>query len=165
MELTGGLEVRLDAKDYPLVAKYRWYASKYGKTWYAKADYRLPDGKMLRLAMHRVIAGGGKQVDHWDKNGLNNQRFNLRAATHSQNQANRAKGSNSVGKYKGVYNTKRPLAKPWMAHIRVNYKMKNLGYYATEEEAALAYNVAAKQFFGDFAELNDLSKGKVDLLT
>jgi len=45
-----------------------------------------------------------------------------------------------------------------VAYLAINYKLKNLGYYSTEREAAIAYNNAAKKYFGDFARLNDLSK-------
>jgi len=110
--------------------------------------------------MHRLIAGQrtSKQIDHKDKNGLNNRRSNLRKATPSQNQANRERKTGTTKNYKGVYNTNRRLTKPWVAYLAINYKLKNLGYYSTEREAAIAYNNAAKKYFGDFARLNDLSK-------
>src|SRR4029077_10565367 len=160
MKLKGGLETCLDKKGYRLVSMYRWYAIRGRHTWYVRADYSLPNGRRLRLSMHRLIVGQrtSKQIDHEDKNGLNNRRSNLRKATPSQNQANRGKKAGTTKNYKGVYNTKRRLAKPWMAYLAINYKLKNLGYYSTEREAAIAYNNAAKKYFGDFARLNDLSK-------
>jgi hypothetical protein len=46
------------------------------------------------------------------------------------------------------------LAKPWAAYINVNGRRKNLGYFATEEAAAAAYNTAAQELHGAFACLN-----------
>jgi hypothetical protein len=40
------------------------------------------------------------------------------------------------------------------AHITVNGVHKQIGHYATEKEAALAYNQAAQTYFGVFALLN-----------
>lgn len=50
--------------------------------------------------------------------------------------------------------TKSPSAKPWKAHIKVDGKKKHLGVFATEEEAAKAYDVAAKEYHMDGAILN-----------
>ena len=103
--------------------------------------------------MHRFIlnAPKGQYVDHRDRNGLNNQKRNLRFCTQSQNMMN-LKSSTGTSKYKGVsWNIK---YKRWQSHIRLNYKLKNLGSYNSEIEAALAYDHAARELFGEFARLN-----------
>ena len=90
-----------------------------------------------------------RDLDHIDNNPSNNQFCNLRLATDSQNHANeKLSKSNKVG-YKGVYFD---AAKgKYRAQIMVNYKKKNLGYYATAEEAHKAYKLAAAERFGEFA--------------
>jgi hypothetical protein len=108
--------------------------------------------------MHRIIARAGPDdfVDHRDENGLNNRRDNLRICTHAQNLRNRQKprGRKTSSRFKGVTFAPHNKSKPWMAQLKVDYKRLYLGYYATEEEAAEAYNKAALLHHGDFANLN-----------
>jgi hypothetical protein len=101
------------------------------------------------IYMHRAIAGAGKgvTVDHIDHDGLNNRKSNLRECTYSQNAANARKGPGYTSKHKGVC----WHAGKWEAFIRCRDKHLYLGRFATEEEAATAYAIAAKDMFGEFA--------------
>lgn len=90
-------------------------------------------------------------VDHKDRNPINDRIENLRAANHTQNSVNCSSKKNSSSKYLGV-NFKN--GKYWQANIRINGKKTYLGYFKTEEDAALAYNEAAKIHHGEFANLN-----------
>jgi len=96
-----------------------------------------------------------KQVDHIDRNKLNNHISNLRWATKSENQANR---SNVTRNYKGIYCKNKCKRKKWVAQIRLNRKAYYLGTFKSEIEAALAYNKKAKEFFGEFALINDIKE-------
>ena len=93
-------------------------------------------------------------VDHINGNGLDNQRANLREATSSQNQANRSKyaRNTATSQFKGV----RRERSAWEASIRVQGRFLYLGRFASERQAAKAYNQAAEFHFGEFASLNDL---------
>ena len=92
------------------------------------------------------------EVDHIDRNTLNNQVTNLRYATRSQNQMNRGKQQNTSLKYKGVsFHTR---DRKWTAQIKIEGKMIRLGYFTSEEAAAEAYNTKAIELFGEFANLN-----------
>lgn len=105
--------------------------------------------------LHNVILdpGKGNRVDHEDGDKLNCQRYNLRPATNTQNQRNRKKNVRKcASKYKGVSTV--PESGNWRAYIKVDGRQINLGCYATEHEAAYAYNVASRQYFGKFAKLN-----------
>lgn len=91
-------------------------------------------------------------VDHINHNTLDDRIENLRAASSSQNSQNKTSHINSSSKYLGVHIYKsRGL---WQAQIQHFSIRKHLGYFKTEEEAALAYNKAAILFHGDFANLN-----------
>lgn len=106
--------------------------------------------------LHRLITRVpvGRQIDHKNRDQLDNRRSNLRIATPSQNSANKV--ARGISGLKGVHDTRRspPLKKPWAAHIQSQGKKKNLGYFATAEEAGRAYDAAALELFGEFAVLN-----------
>jgi hypothetical protein len=97
-----------------------------------------------------VIAG---PVDHKDGDGLNNQRANLRPATNSRNGANRLYSKpNPSSPYRGVWWAK--VNKKWRSAIKVDGKYIHLGLFTDEVEAALAYDDAARKFFGEFSRPN-----------
>jgi len=142
----------IDDDDSAIVSRYHWTAVRHGDRWYAASFRKNAGGKRQTVYMHRVVhsAPKGLDVDHINMDGLDNRRCNLRIATRSLNMANsRERGGRS--RYKGVSWSKH--ANKWRAAIQ-NGKMKNLGYFNTEIEAARAYDVAAKMVFGEFARLN-----------
>lgn len=95
----------------------------------------------------------GMQVDHIDGNGLNNQRSNLRIATHLQNQRNRQHmNKNNSSGYRGVTWCKG--AGRWMAQLSLNYKHVHLGLFDSPIDAAIAYDHAVIEHFGEFASTN-----------
>ena len=92
-----------------------------------------------------------EEIDHINRVRSDNRIENLRPCTRVQNLANsRAKGSG----YKGVSVCKQTGR--WVAQIGVNYKNIKIGRFDTAEEAAVAYNEAAKLYFGDFAFQNEV---------
>ena len=108
---------------------------------------------------------GKLEVDHINGDGLDNRRSNLRLCTRRQNSMNQKKQKNCTSKYKGVSWSKR--RKKWAAAITLYGKYKSLGFFDDEEEAAQAYRVAARKYFGEFAlkdeyTFNDLMYGSED---
>ena len=94
--LSRGLVAVVDDDVYEWASAFKWYAHPGANTWYAhRAGPRDADGKRERFILHREILGlpkwtrGGSEVDHIDRNGLNNLRSNLRIVTHRGNAANR----------------------------------------------------------------------------
>lgn len=92
----------------------------------------------------------GMTLDRRDPNG-NYEPSNCRWVTNQQNCFNTRSKSNG-SKYKGVSWHK--STNKWQAGISMNKVTKYLGVYSSEEEAALAYNKAALELFGEFAYLN-----------
>jgi hypothetical protein len=156
IQLTQGKVAQVDDGDYEWLNQWKWSAQessrKDGIHFYATS--KMGTGKPHY--MHRVIlnAPDGILVDHYDNDGLNNQRNNIRLATNSQNVTNSVKGTRRSSKYKGVSWNARD--KIWQSHICLNGHPKNLGNYKAERDAAEVYNVWAIECFGEFAKLNVL---------
>jgi len=109
--------------------------------------------------MHNGEVPAGMDVDHIDGNRLNNVLQNLRLATRSQNLQNR--GKHNVGfvpqsKYKGVSRATGGIG--WRAAIYPEGKTVWLGRFKTAKEAAIAYNKAAVEYYGEFAKLNVITE-------
>lgn len=144
--LTQGYEAIVDSEDYDELMKYTWSAAVRRNNVYAQ---RAGKGA-VPILMHRQIMGFPKQVDHRNGNGLHNWRGNLRSCTDNQNQWN-SKPKGNGRKYKGAFINNK---KYWMARIYKDSKPIYLGCFATQEQAARAYDAAAKKLFGEFAKLN-----------
>lgn len=96
-------------------------------------------------------APAGIEVDHQDGDGLNNQKFNLRLATKSQNGMAFRHLSGASG-YRGVCWS--GAAQKWTAVIVANGKSHYLGLFDSREEAARVRDDAARQLHSSFAQLN-----------
>jgi hypothetical protein len=112
-------------------------------------DRTRPPYKAVRLLgkhyyIHRVIYemynGDTKlQVDHIDRNSLNNVLENLRAVTILQNVRNSSEIYTNTSGYRGVSWHKK--IKKWHAQSSIAKKKIHLGYYDTKEEAHNAYKI------------------------
>lgn len=138
----------VDEADAELVSGYRWYPKPgRGNTFYAIA---FPDGRAMYMHRLLIANAGEMMVDHVDHDGLNNRRCNLRLTTHRQNLQNRKRKGASA--YIGV-SWDRPANK-WRADIGMHGKVVHLGRFATEIDAARAYDRAAIEHCGESASLN-----------
>jgi hypothetical protein len=144
----------VDDEDYDLVMQYRWHIHdpepKPGQQ--RKGPYAVTNGyaggRRHYQRMHCLIMGR-KGIDHKDHDGLNNQRSNLRPATGSQNNQNARPRLAGSSQYKGVCLVRR--GRWWRAYIDCDGKRRWLGDFASELEAAYAYDAAARALFGEFA--------------
>lgn len=156
--LTQGKFAIVDESDYQRLARFNWFALKDKHTFYAVRNVII-DGKSGLQLMHRAVLGdrAGAQVDHFDGDGLNNRRHNLRACTVTQNRMNlRHTKAGKSSRWKGVYREPKYGRRQacWRSVIRCSGRTFRLGRFENEDDAARAYDSAAKALFGEFAALN-----------
>lgn len=109
--------------------------------------------------LHKVILGElVLEVDHENGDKLDYHKTNLRKVTHQQNSFNKGPNVNNKTGYKGVSYYK--AGNKWQASIKVNGKSKHLGHHSSPEKAALAYNAAARLYFGEHAHINVIQESK-----
>lgn len=149
IELTQDKVALVDDSDFDFLNQWKWHCLAKGNTFYA----RRRSGEVF-VFMHSFLAQPpcGFECDHKDRDGLNNQRSNLRLATRSQNGANRRLRSDNKLGFRGV--SQAGKSPSFRADIVVNNEHKYLGCFASLKEAAQAYDDAAFRFFGQFASLN-----------
>lgn len=139
----------IDKSDGPAITKFRWYAHRGNKTFYAaRREYIAGQGKCV--LMHRQLTHFEHLVDHENNNGLDNRRSNLRRATNSQNCSN--KDSNNKTGFRGVCQNRNGTR--WSAIIKVMGITRFIASFDNPVEAAMAYDAAALESFGEFARLN-----------
>lgn len=135
-------EVIVDEEMRPAVECFTWHVGKNGYVRTARG-----------LVLHLLVFGlgpGKPDVDHINGNRLDNRKANLRCATRTQNNANAVPKSHSKQPFKGV----RRAGTRWSARLRMNGREFYLGRFDTAEDAARAYDAAARTHFGRFARLN-----------
>lgn len=153
--LSKGKIAVIDDDDFKRASHHSWhYRLCHGGKEYASARI---DGKLVQL--HRFLLNEtdtSKDIDHINGGTLDNRKCNLRSCTRTENICNAAIYASNTSGYKGVHFNKRD--QKYQANIRINKKLKFLGYFKTASEAALAYNNAAVEAFGKFANINKLEK-------
>lgn len=93
-----------------------------------------------------------ESLDHIDCNKINNAIANLRPASTAENLRNRGKNRNNKSGYKGVCFDRRDQR--WRATIRVDRKLKHIGYFKDPADAHRAYEAAAAKYHGQFARIS-----------
>lgn len=117
---------------------------------------RIGSVKVHRLIMERILKSKiepNKVVDHINRNRLDNRRENLRLCNISENAKNVGK-QKGTSKFKGV--SWKSSRNKWYSQIKLNGKVKYLGLFDSELDAATAYNNAARLYHGNFAALNNI---------
>jgi hypothetical protein len=148
----------VDWDDAGLLVAWKWGLSSNGRTVYRRLW--LGNGKRRTIFLHREIMGLGPaefvdgqriEVDHINRKTLDNRRCNLRICTGAENSQNvPARGGTS--QYRGVAWC--PAANKWQANVYHDGRLRYLGVYADEEEAAAvasAFRAKHKPFSEDAA--------------
>jgi hypothetical protein len=147
--LTKGAVAIVDDEDFGALNGRRWYLTRQG---YAARGGGQRNGVRWPVEMmHRVVlaAPDASHVDH--KNGIktDNRRDNLRLCTRAENARNRKPANGR--RFKG---TARAPSGRYQAHLRINGRLAYLGTFDSEEDAARAWDDAARQHHGEFTRLN-----------
>lgn len=165
IELSGkvgkGKFVLVDDENFDYLNQFRWhYDNGYAhrKEYLKGKNGKFDASKYRNIYMQYLIVDcpKDKTIDHKNFNGLDNRESNLRIGSWGQNMQNRRTAKGNIG-LKGVcFSADGKRRKRWAASIAINKKITHLGRFLTKEEAALAYNQAAKQHFGEFAYFNQI---------
>lgn len=139
----------IDDENFELINKYKWHLHANYVISYSKTKPR------RYIILHRLLLNPpkNKQVDHINHNTLDNRKSNLRICTNTENAYNRFPQKKSLSIFKGVIWKK--SHKQWVCFIQ--HKKSNCRLYAlfkNERHAALAYDLWAKDLFGEFAYTN-----------
>lgn len=136
-----------------LVDDDKWH-ELYEINWSLSNDYFI-NNKIK--SMHRYLMNATKNdplVDHINHNPLDNRLTNLRFNTYAGNTHNKTKIENTTSKYYGVY--WHDTIQYWIAGFKKDTIYYYVGNYDTQEKAAAAYNVKAREVYKEFANLNIL---------
>lgn len=145
---------KVDKKMLPMLSKYNWNTINKG---YVKCNFK---GK--NIMMHRLIMNEDDPnviIDHKNNDTLDNRKCNLRRATLQMNSMNRTKIKNTSSKYKGV--CWEGCKNKWQSYIKMDGKKYLLGYFDNEKQAGELYDLNARKFFKNFANLNFPEKKKL----
>ena len=154
--LTQGFTALVDEQDFEFLSQWRWRYKRHsnGIQGYAVRTTGSP-GKQVTIYMHRVVFGAcPHEVDHINRDKLDNRRANLRSATHAQNIFNQQNRRTSRVGFKGVQRLRLRTCVRYEASICVDGRRIRLGRFNAPEEAARAYDAAAAVHRGEFAFLN-----------
>ena len=158
-----GITLLLDDEDVHFIHEHTWWVKvhprKAGDLYYLL--YKVFDGeKYTTYYLHRLIMGLPPAtetdliVDHINHNTLDNRKENLRTVTRKENSRNGRKRPNNKTGYTGVSVPSRSTVLYYNVWICVDYKNIFVGRYFNLEQAAMAYDVSALKYFGEFAGLN-----------
>lgn len=159
IKLSNGGDCIVDDEDFDFLNKWKWYRHNNGYAFRCTTKY-LGGGRKNRkiksssMRMHRVIMNApiGLDVDHVNKNRLDNRRCNLRICSRSQNLCHSIMHNNNTSGYRGVSYYK--SRNKFEAYVDFGKKRKKIGYFDSAIDAAIARDKVAKDIQGEFATLN-----------
>lgn len=154
IELTQGQVAKVSDHRFDELNIYQWHAwwNKSTKSFYAVRNVKKEDGKRTIVYMHRQINNtpDGFDCDHKDHDTLNNQDYNLRKATRSQNNMNSRLRPDNELKEKCICKNH----SSFMVQINKNGKKVFCKTYKTLEDAIIARDEAVKKHYGEFSYLS-----------
>lgn len=155
----GGVDDRfalVDDADFNLLSDYHWMVLPIRDGGYAYAEIGpLYTGKGNRVrkkqeTMHVFIMGhkDGHEIDHINRNGLDNRRENLRFVTRSENNFNGKIRKDSLTGIRGVSLTHLRHGDYWRPYIGVKGVRIELGVTKDKNEAIRRRKEAEQKYYG-----------------
>jgi hypothetical protein len=148
----GGVSL-VDDGDFDFLSQFSWHQTGSG---YAARSIRTGPDTTEVIFMHQLIfpnyIKGIHEIDHKDRDKLNNTRDNLIITSKSGNQHNRSTREDSTSGYSGV---NRHTDGRWRARIQINNKRIHLGLFDTPEEASVAVEKERAKYLADLQRDND----------
>ena len=141
---TNGIDILVDEEDYNFLNRLNWYVDKKG--------YAITSMNNKHIYMHRLVFGSvppNHVVDHMDRNKLNNQKSNLRAASITENHLNAVYPKSKYG-YVGV----RMKKGRYVAVTSINDRDIHIGVADSALDAAKLRDAFVYALRGEFALLN-----------
>lgn len=137
----------VDKHFLPVILKHHWYLSQTKRQKYVMSTFPYGEHRK-RVKLHNLIAGyapKGHDVDHINRNPLDNRAENLRICTKYENARNKNIYKTNTSGTPGV--NYYPNTKSWQARINVNGKRILLGYFKTKKEAVDIRKKAEKKLW------------------
>lgn len=157
-----GEEILFDLEDYDKIKDYCWYVQYTNKEQsYKRVQGTIKHGQNIK--MHRLIMNvpNGFVIDHINRNPLDNRKSNLRICSQGENIRNRKQNKDNKLGVKGVYQIKNGS---YCVRIEHDTIVEYVGLYKTLREAVDAYDTKAKEYFGEFAYLNNYCEKESELM-
>jgi len=139
----------VDDDDFKSISGWKWRRNRDG--------YIVRTSKNKTILLHRQLlsANDGDIIDHINGKPYDNRRGNLRFCSKYENSWNqRPRVTKKTSSFKGVHFVTKKNR--FEAGLCFNGNKIKLGRFKNEIDAAIAYNNAAKNLFGDFAFINEL---------
>lgn len=129
-------EILIDEEDFEKIVSYSW--------WVKPSGYVYTQVKKKTIYLHRFLMGAkaGQELDHINRNKLDNRKANLRFCTRSQNNMNKS-GVRGVTPFRGK----------WRVRIKKDRKEMHVGVFNTYEQAVEARQITERSIFGQFASI------------
>jgi hypothetical protein len=172
IKLSRGMYALISDEDYDFVSQWKWCLKPGRNTFYAQRSigYYDKEGKRRTktVTLHKAIlqaTDSEVHIDHRDGNGLNNQRFNLRTATRTQNKVNSNRARTSKSPKRSIYRGVGVRDKLFRVAFRYRGKIVYYRSFTSEHDAGRKYNELATKYFKEFAILNHINEVSAAILT
>lgn len=146
---TGG-EFYFDLEDYNKIKYYCWYIH-IGRSNY-KRVISTENDKVVKFC--NIVIDTNKQIDHKNRNPLDNRKNNLRICVQENNTKNKSLQCNNTSGIAGViwHNA----TNKWAVRISINNKETYIGVFDSFNEAVLTRLKLELKYYGEFAPNKDL---------